>query len=595
MNQIPNIFKINREHAHLKHLGNAKIQIETLLDLTYKKKLRKPEEELIVTSFATDGVAYYLYRYRKNTEESDWSKFLPNELKSNHEFSETKLNLILFMEINFNLYAWVGGNAFWLIAGYVDHYYGLMAYDKIMSLEEDEAVSTKSRGITGARMGVSEQYRDNFRIINYLQFGKIPKELQVKLNTASSNKHFDFLLRKSTDKLQIAIGKSFKINKAIDFNELHQITKRLDDISMLPAQDLISSYIPIENPFYIRKLRDELEDKVWNSIPFTIGDSNVPDGFHFDFCNPNKIDAFYEAEKYQLMERVDEGNVRSKLLDTLFDKNEIYKRAILRASELYPNNKVGIISYLYRLNVQCILGTKTTAVSGFMYHFNAEFQVGKDAVFLIDGRWYSLKTSFINALAAQTERLFKTSRLEAGVIKYKWRYFKATKSFEKEGLYNMQYDGSPGYIVSDTVIVDGIELCDIMRFDVDVIYLIHVKHSFTSRVRELTNQIVISARRLQEAISTKDKTFFNSHFNKVKMKGRSVNNFTRDEFFQKFMTCKPIVVFATASQLQTDLKIEDNVLKYDSNIARFSVTSCSLEVQTNYYEFRTIQIEREFF
>jgi uncharacterized protein (TIGR04141 family) len=594
MNQVPNIFKINREHHHLKSFSETKLLIEAILDFSYQRQFRAPEEALILTSFSTGDINYYLYRYRKNTDESDWSKFLPKQLKDDQEFSESKLNLVLFIESNSNLFAWVGGSAFWLISSYIDHYFGLMIYDKIMSLEDDEAISTKSRGITGARMGMSEQFRDNFRIINYLQFGKIPKELQVKLNNDSSFRHFDFLLKKSTDKLQIAVGRSFKINKAINFDELHKISKCLDAISSLPAQDLISSYIPITNQEYLTLLKAELENRVWNSVPYTLGDTNIPDGFDFDFCNPNKIEAFYEAEKYQLMERTHDGRSRAKLLDTLYDKNEIYKRGLLRAAELFPNNKAGIISYLYRLNVQCSIGNRTTATSSFMYHFNAEFQIGKDAVFLVDSRWYSLKASFVKALSAQTVRLFKSSRLESGVMTFRWPYQKLTSRFIKEGIYNMKYDGVVGYIVLDTIIVDGVELCDILCFKDDVIYLIHVKHSFNARVRELTNQMVISARRLQEAISSADKPFFDSNYDKLKEKKRGTNGFTKDEFYQKFLDSKPIFVFATSSHLIADLKIEDNINRYDSNIARFSVTNCSSEIQTNYYEFRTTQIEREF-
>lgn len=595
MNQIPNIFKINKEHINLRGIGSIPLLIQTLLNASYNKQFRKPEEnDLKITHFQSEDVNYYLYKYRKSKDQSDWSEFLPQQLKDDSGFSEIKINLVLFIEVENNLFAWVGGNAYWLISGYIDHYFGLLTYDKIMSLDEDEAISTKSRGLTGARMGMSEQYRDNYRIINYLQFGKIPKELQVKLNNQSSLKYFDFLLKEQKDKLQIAVGKSFKVNKAINFDGLHQIVKQINEVCKLPAQDLISSYIHITDQTYLTILKSQLEDNIWNSIPYTLGETAISDGFEFDFCNPNKIEAFYEAEKYQLMEKVNDGNVRSKLLDTLFDKKEIYRRALLRASELYPNNKVGIISYLYRLSIQCFSGDKMSATSSFMYHFNAEFQVGSDSVFLIDGKWYSLKATFINALAAQTERLFKTSRLEPGIITHKWPYKVKEDKFYNEGEYNMYYDGVKDYIVLDTIIVDGVELCDILHIKNGIVYLIHVKHSFTSRVRELTNQIVISARRLQEAISNKDKKYFDAQYDKLINKGRSVNGFSKAEFYQIFLDLIPIFVFATASHLKQDLKIEDNIIKYDSNIARFSVTSCSSDVQTNYYEFKTVQIERIF-
>jgi len=595
MNQIPNIFKINKDHISLRNIVSTPLLIQTLLNSSYNKQFRKPEEDdLKVIHFESEDVNYYLYKYRKSRDESDWSEFLPRQLKDDSGFSEIKINLVLFIEVDHNLFAWVGGNAYWLISGYIEHYFGLLTYDKIMSLDEDEAISTKSRGLTGARMGMSEQYRDNYRIINYLQFGKIPKELQVKLNNSNSLKYFDFLLKERKDKLQIAVGKSFKVNKVINFDGLHKIVKQINEVCKLPAQNLISSYIHITDQTYLTILKSQLEDSIWNSIPYTLGETDISDGFEFDFCNPNKVEAFYEAEKYQLMEKVNDGNVRSKLLDTLFDKKEIYRRALLRAAELYPNNKVGIISYLYRLSIQCVLGSKITATSSFMYHFNAEFQIGSDSVFLIDGKWYSLKETFVNALVAQTERLFKTSKLETGIMTHKWPYEIKKDKFYREGIYNMYYNGTKDYIVFDTIIVDGVELCDVLHIKDGIIYLIHVKHSFTSRMRELTNQIVISARRLQEAISNKDQKFFNSQYDKLIKKGRSVNGYTKKEFYQMFLNSIPIFVFATSSHLKSDLKIEDHIKSYDSNIARFSVISCSSEVQTNYYDFKTVQIERSF-
>ena len=64
----------------------------------------------------------------------------------------------------------------------------------------------------------------------------------------------------------------------------------------------------------------------------------------------------------------------------------------------------------------------------------------------------------------------------------------------------MQYNGLTNFIVIDTIIVDGIELCDLLYFDSSTIYLIHVKYGFRSQIRELNNQILIAARRLKDAV-----------------------------------------------------------------------------------------------
>lgn len=156
----------------------------------------------------------------------------------------------------------------------------------------------------------------------------------------------------------------------------------------------------------------------------------------------------------------------------------------------------------------------------------------------------------------------------------------------------MLYDQINGYIVIDTIISDGIELCDILYITDNEIFLIHVKHSFTAKVRELTNQILISARRLSEAISSKNRAFFDEIFDKLINKGRSTNNLDKDEFYNLFETKEPVYVLATASHLTDDYSIIDNIQRYYSNIARFSLTTCAAEMRTNYYDFKTFQIKR---
>jgi hypothetical protein len=193
---------------------------------------------------------------------------------------------------------------------------------------------------------------------------------------------------------------------------------------------------------------------------------------------------------------------------------------------------------------------------------------------------------------SQTERILKNSRLASGIVDKTWTFNAQNLKFSNEGSYNMQYNGIPGYIVLDTIISDGIELCDVLNFSGNELYLIHVKHSFTSRVRELTNQILISARRLRQAISSKHRPFFDHIFDALIAKGRSTNGLDKDGFYNAFLTKKPIYVFATASQLAQDLPIEDNVSLYDSNIARFSLVTCSAEMQTTYFELKTCQIVR---
>lgn len=594
MKIVPNIFKIEKTHNQLKALDSSYAIILSILTHSHRKNNKNfDSESLKVSSYTNGDVKYFLYTYKINDKESDWADFLPNELKENDSFTQTKLNLILFIEAGYNLFAVVGGSSYWLIANYIDHLFGLITYDRIISLENDEAVSTKSRAIIGQRAGMSEQFRDDYRMINYLQFGKIPKELHIKLANDTSLTHFNFLLIKPSEKLQVAAGRSFRINKEVDFNYLHSIVEELSLIMTLAPKELLSSYIQVRDSQTLIELRNLLHEKIYNSIAYIINQSDDPrDIFEFDFCNPNKIEEFYEAERYELVEPSESGKRKDGTFATVSNKNDIYKTVLEKAYNTYGDNKQGIVNYLYGVTVHCCVGRKSTASSGFMYHFNAEFTLGDDAVFLVDSKWYILKESFIESLKGQTERILRNSKLVPGILDQTWIYDTIRKRFSNEGGYNMQYDGRSGYMVLDTIIADGIELCDILFIIDNELYLIHVKHSFTSRVRELTNQILISARRLREAISSKQRSFFDSLYDGLLSKGRSTNNLTKNDFYNLFLVKKPIYVFATASQLEVDLPIESNMDKYDSNIARFSLTTCSGEMQTNYYELKTYQIQR---
>ncbi|MBB6503004.1 DUF6119 family protein [Pedobacter cryoconitis] len=594
MTIVPNIFKIDKLHKDLHELKDTIEIIKNIIFRSYSKKKREIDHQNPrLNNFRKDNINYYLHTYTTKEKDSDWSTFLPEELKENEKFSQTSVNLILFIESEHELFAIVGGSAYWIIANFIDHLFGLLTYDRIISLENDFATSTKSRGLTGQRVGMSEQYRDEYRMINYLQFGKVPKELHIKLANETSVLHFSKFLSKPAENMQIAVGRAFKINKEVDFNKLHVLINELSTIMTMVPKDFLSSYIQIREWKYLEELRALLMRKIYDNIPYLLRTDFDPRGiFEFDFCNPNKIEAFYEAEHYELVERTESGKKKDGLFKTVLNKDEIYPEVIKRAYHLHSNNQRNIMFYLYGVHIQCYIGRKQTATSGFMFHFNAEFSLRNESVFLVDGKWYKLKNSFIDSLIDQTERILRNSKLMNSIVYEPWAYNAVNSKYGDEGDYNLLYDGVKNYIVFDKVIVEGVELCDILHISGKEIYLIHVKQGFSAKVRELTNQILISARRLQEAIKSKQKEYFDKLYHGLLLRNRSTNGLTIDEFYNIFIMNKPIYVFATASQLTDDLIIEDNMRKYDSNIARFSLTTCYGEMQTNFYELKTVQITR---
>lgn len=590
MNQTIKIYRIDKTHRLLVNSYNSEFIIKKIIETSYKQNRQNKSFDIeSLNSFSIEGITYYLHTFSSHETVSDWKDFLPDNLTQDEDFIQQSLSLLLFIETEFDLFCIVGGNAYRIILPFIDHSFGLNTYARIMQPSFDELASIKSRGITGSRAGLNEQFRDNYRIINFIKFGKIPQEIHLKLGVETSNTHFSFLQKNRTERIQIFVGKAFKIKKGIDFQILHKIIKELCIIQGLVPSDYLSSYKEITDKNFIEKnLKPSLIDKIFEdrvNVEKNISDQEKI--FEHDFCNPNNIEIFYEADEYRLKELIE--NKRYKLFKTVNDRKLIYRSVISRAIELFrANDKFNFMIYLQGVRVVCYQNNKKTISSSFLFHITTEIQYKGKPFFLIDTKWYSLRDSFVNDLKTSTVHVLKTYKAPESILVNLWD--KSKIKTEKE--YNESYLKMPGYIVIDTIIIDGVELCDLLYYDDYNLYLIHVKFGFTAKVRELTNQITISARRLREVLSSQDSDFLNKVYDNITSKQRNVNNLTVDEFknlFEKRIS----YIFAFTSHLKEDLIVEENIEKFDSNIARFSLVQCSSEMRANYYDMFNYQIKRK--
>jgi hypothetical protein len=206
---------------------------------------------------------------------------------------------------------------------------------------------------------------------------------------------------------------------------------------------------------------------------------------------------------------------------------------------------------------------------------------------LIDTKWYHLRDTFVKDLITNTQHILKTYKASDKILPLKW-----DKSIlRKEKDYNSQYNSLKNYIVIDTIIEDGLELCDILHYDNANLYLIHVKYGFKSEMRELTNQITISARRLRETLGTEKKSILTKIYNRLILGNLDVDNLSLEDFILLFNR-KITYVLAFTSHLSQDLKVESNIESFNSNIARYSLIQCSGEMRAYYYDMLTFQIMR---
>jgi len=212
------------------------------------------------------------------------------------------VSLVLFIETEHFVYYIIGGNAYKIIVPFIDHSFGLNTYARLMNEKEDELASIKTRGITGARAGMNEQFRDSYKLIDFIKFGKVPQEIHVKLSNGVSKENFGFLQATETDRLNIHVGKAFKIKKAVEFKELHKLIQEMSFVMEKPANEYLSSFKEVTNSNLIENFfKPELMNRIFDDYSY-IGKvkKDTDNRFQFDFCNPNNIQEFYEADEYHL-------------------------------------------------------------------------------------------------------------------------------------------------------------------------------------------------------------------------------------------------------------------------------------------------------
>ncbi|PXY43347.1 DUF6119 family protein [Flavobacterium hydrophilum] len=586
----PKIYKIDKSKRLLKTYANSEEICKAIVKVSRLKsdpKFQLRETDYRIERDDENDLWFFLYIYKTQDVESEWINFFPSNFTKDADFNQQKVSLIFFVEFQKQLYCIIGGSAFRYIQPYIEEDFGINIYSRILDPENDELLSIRTRNITGKIAVNSNYYKNNFKLIDHIKFGTVPTEISVKLHN-DINDYFSSL-KKDTGNVQIHVSSSIKFRKVIEYVDLIEVVKELKFIEELERKDYLTTYEKIndynliENTF-TETLVTTIFNDVNNTLQATINPINK---FHFEFCHPSKLEEFYEADYFELLELDDDK--KQNLFAKINDRNRIYFQVLSRAVNRFgANMAIDEFKYfLFGVRVRSYKnGVRKNLTSGmFLHHFNTELEINQRPIFLLDNNWYFLQDSFLKDLNRTCERILKNFKAPNSLLTKIWNL----KKENTEKKYNLLYKDLKNYLVFDTIAISGIELCDIIKYDAQNVYLIHVKRGFDSSMRELYNQIILSARRVEESRSSTDKTYLKNCFNSLikKKQGNSIDsveNFL--ELFQK--NIKYVMAFSNSN---SNNAIEDQIGKVKSSIAKFSVIQTSSEMRSNYFELLFTQIE----
>lgn len=486
--------------------------------------------------------------------------------------------MLIYNETTENLYAITGGTGYHQIQEYIEDDFGVDIISRIISKDAKTIKSVKEMSIMGGVLGQTKYFRKDYNLIENDSFGKIYQELKSGITKNSLRKYFGFSTEDLKKNSSCIAKSSFKISKAIDFNQLFKIIEGCEDIyndkNLKQVQINNVNKIDRRNKDLIQKLKNELLHQLW--LRFN-GEDNYID---FDLCHKD-YDKYLTASYYVVKknysknsffddETIEELYNVDQILDKLHQL-EIYEDENA-FKELIPNLK--IFSYVDE-------DQTNSETNGFLIqHLFGDVQFIDDKYFFIDNQWYIIHDSFIDELNTSCQHFVKENNIN-GLDKFKWDYF----AEESENDYNAKYiandPAADKVIVLDKITPDYIEPCDILMWDDDKIYFYHVKAGFNNTMRDLCSQVFISANKIKQDVNSgynyigmiydnlkKKKNSSDSYFKKA---GNQIANISKEDFIDLFRNRIPVFVLSVLDTNKAERDIINNISTFRSNIAKFSL------------------------
>jgi PIN domain nuclease of toxin-antitoxin system len=526
-----------------------------------------------------DGITYFTYVYNEEEKDSYWASFLPSDLIAQHSFTVQQLSLVLFAEIGNNIFVLVGGTGIRVILRYINHRFGLELYEFMANPSEDIINFITTRGISGNLSENKRTFRDGQKLSDSLNFTNIPTKINLVLREELKNTVFDFI-EFTSEKVYLEVASYFCIKIRVSFEDLHNTFISINNVLNSDFNLPLTSFVHVKDK-NITEISYRME--LYFRIKKDMFDRLIPTSavraprFDIDFVHPSKLQEFYECDSYEMFER----NAKKPFFKTN-NRNRLYFEGL---KWLFDNSGFDFNYVLSGIRVIGYKGTQKKTNAMFTQHITCEINVNHRPIFLIDTNWYKVNNDFIETINRTCVEMLTKNYLRDNILTIPW------DSSLTEGAYNLLYEPLPNFRIFDKVLSQNIELCDLFYEDDNSIYLIHVKDGFDAKIRDVSNQIIISATRYWNDKNSGSYGFLDGIINKYNSLAINASRqIVRDEFIKKFSEKDVYFVMAFNSTLKNHKDIRNDIVLLHSNIAKYSLIQCVRDMNTEMYQIKLFDI-----
>lgn len=539
----------------------------------------------------------FMLLYRKNPSKPKWKDFLKpivstgqDVLKENQSWLENFV-LLVQSQSSKNLYAITGGlQAYFAIQDFIEEDFGVDVLSRLIKKEDKILKSVKEKTVMGGILGSTKFFRNNYNLFENDGFGKIYQELQANIDKQILSDKFGFTLE-DLKRDAICVAKtSFRINKAVDLNQVLKIISGCEYV----LANLIPILINNVRKLSRKKegvLTSELDDKLMNQLWQRFNSPEFP--IDFDLCHK-------DFEKYLTADLIVVRKNSSKQSFMDFEK-------LINIDDFFLNLKsLGqTLSSLEQLT-ELIGSLKIYSYSNddeinpltkgwLLQHLFGDVTLDDDKkYFLIDGYWYLVEKSFIKQLDESCKAFIDRNYYE-GLDKtwpVDW----------DENTYNETYVGEGNTLVLDKVLPRNVEPCDVLKWDTDNVYFCHVKMGFRNTMRDLCSQVFLAANCVRNC-STNNQDYLREIYSTLSQKQTSsdpyfakiagqISSLSEQAFLDIFKGKNIVFVLAIADVNNPERLVKDHLPEFRSSIAKFSLEELVKNMRGIEVDFKFAQIQK---
>lgn len=576
-----------------KAIKKAKV-IEEKIDFKYLHTLLNSKGYKRQNTLPNLSLKYEIRVYhKKSITPIKWKDFMKTIVEPKEDIfkisnSTTESYVIIFRNVKSNRYfASTGGYAHILVQEIATNDFGLEILSRILKADDKTLRSSKERSLTGGIQGAIKFFRNDYNLYENESFGNIYNELNASINKEQLIKIFGFAKNDlKSDSLCIAKN-SFSLKKSVSFVELLVLIERCENLitNTKPTVEINSvEKVSKSNVVLLNDLCEILNKNVYqnylDSNSFFSVEISHKEFEKYYYANTTILTITIKRKKHEFIFDEPIRNIQSvieKINEIKNDLSEVEFQKCIDSGYIETMDANGDSLTRERLR----------------NHFCTEVSYSSKSYFLIEKDWYEIRKTFIDQINEQAKHFIISNRY-LGPKMEKW-------TTGSENQYNSSYFTKTNSMVFDKFTPQNIEACDILRWDAKNVYFYHVKKGFDNSMRDLCSQVLIAARKIKED-SKNNFVFLESLYDTVinntgksayyKDAKKYLSTSTKVDFINIIKNRNIVIVLAVLDTVKGSRKLEIDIEKFDSNIAKFSLNELSKNLRNLELEFKILQLEK---